>query len=257
MLFVMLMNLLSNLVNCKNFGGVKCLVKYFTPALFARPYLPSRKQGLINPHCCLMFFILTHWDLIGSHFEKDQIEKTNARRSVQVGVLKSQTHKSTQTNDTHRHSFAANKGINSTCSYITATQEEHPSGLLSCEDEYFYDEDYKDQENTSSLLEKVSKVGWTYTPPSPTPNPPQIGWNVDSEQYNLCFDDSEVKSIEDIDVGEEAQERASQKCVIQSKFRFLKKLMPTFSGLKIPSSNEDATCKIKYKRIKRSRSMSF
>lgn len=130
---------------------------------------------------------------------------------------------------------------------------------ISGEDEYFYDEDFKNLENSFSGNQTVltgmvesNNVGWTFTPP-PTSTPLPIGWNIDKNNHKLNVNDNE-----NCDDGFKTPEKKSVISLqsIQSK---LKKIRSSFCGgvKKSNSSEYYAPCKIKYKKMDSSRNNSF
>lgn len=147
-------------------------------------------------------------------------------------------------------------------------EDENLTPRFSGEDEYFYDEDYKEQSNaldqSEALLDKVAKLGWTYTPPVASP---RIGWNINKENYNLSFDNNEsegeAKSTELLETPQaQSTEKSSQKSgvslqSIQSKLKFLKKLRPSLRHVKKSPSAHDTSCNIKYEKMDSCRTASF
>lgn len=145
------------------------------------------------------------------------------------------------------------------------TNDENADPQLSGEDEYFYDEDYKEQADSfnrnEAMLERVAKVGWSYTPSTVSP---RIGWNIIKESYNLSFDNNESDCEEPKaqKPEEPTDEKHNQKSVIslqsiQSKLKFFKKMRPSRCGVKKSTSTQDAPSKIKYKKMDCSRNNSF
>lgn len=107
-------------------------------------------------------------------------------------------------------------------------------------DEYFYDEDFKNRENSFN-----QQIGWTYT--SSAPSTPRIGWNINKNDYNLSFDNNESdKKSED--------EKKSSLVSLQNFFR---KIRPSLCSIKKCNNNNNSSCSVKYKRMVSSRNNSF
>lgn len=201
----------------------------------------------------------------------------------------------------------AQKNTSDSKSIITESPDKN-----SCDGEYIYD-DYNDchyeanseevyetvplktqstklleaEENSStSLLDKVAKIGWTYTPPNDTktqeeemnPNvslskPTQIvSQNVCEGKYNLFFDDISEERQDNREMGtyNESTEilsepppelhsslinlSQSRKSLIKlprikSRFGFLRMLTPKASMLQKSTSTSDVSSTIKYRKM--------
>lgn len=142
------------------------------------------------------------------------------------------------------------------------TKIKNVSPEVSGDDEYFYDEDYKEQANSFSheaTLDRIAKVGWTYTPSTS----PRIGWNINKANYNLSFENIEAESVEEAAAPQEqTNEKRSQKSVVSlhsmpSKLKFWKKMRMSLCSVKKSTSTEDTACNIKYKKMESSRNNSF
>lgn len=135
-----------------------------------------------------------------------------------------------------------------------------------------------EERSSTSLLDKVAKIGWTYTPPKDTEINPHasvrepaqlMDKNVCEAKYNLYFDDvvEERKDIGQIHTFSESTEilsepppelqsslSQSRKSLIKiprikSRFGFLRMLSPKASMLQKSTSTSDVSSAIKYKKM--------
>lgn len=118
-----------------------------------------------------------------------------------------------------------------------------PSQISGQEEEYFYDEDFKNPE--ASFSQPATNVGWTFTRPN-TPSP-RIGWNIHKDDYKLSFDNNESES----------EAKTCEKHSRLSLHNFLKKIRPSMCSVKKTESLLHAPSNIKYEKMDSSRENSF
>lgn len=284
-----------------------------------------------NNGCCYAYNHYCHYSPPFQIFHHQQCEKPTYFK--QTITFKPSTHsctcslncerfKTTIDNVQQQFDDKDDKNENTEASLASAENTSVSPKTDSCGGEYIYDEyneqctydkpildqndrseepvDILNENNVSEhndILDKISKIGWTYTAKensiSDSAKPedtdlscyasPLIGWTIPKDNYNIYFDDklSNKISLDNKDVDEADQLKAninkspvSEKQIspistsrshkslmslrgVKSKFAFLKMFSPKLIKAKKTSSEEQVSSKIKYTKMDSARSTMF